>query len=230
MQLLVKAKCFHYSNQGDRPKRATNIRMRERTKWIFYLLLAWPLAGLTYALFNDQLGANPMETLNKDLGDFTLYLFLANLYWGSFEALINNRILKPCFPLRRTIGVATFIYACIHLASYFLREGDFDVAFQQMLQKTYLIFGLLAFLTLSVLAATSNNWSVRRLKWKTWKGLHRAVYVAFFLISIHILLIEKRSWLTNKYTLYPMMAVLFVRFCHSLRGHFRKNFLTQKKV
>lgn len=190
--------------------------MKERTKWVFYLLLALPVAWLISAVVQDQLGANPAETLNKKLGKFTLYLFLLNLYWGSFEALINNRILKPWFPLRRTVGVATFIYACLHFGSYFLREGEFDVAFHQLIQKPYLIFGLLSLLVLLLLAATSNNYSLRKLKWKKWKGLHRLVYFAFFLISIHILLIEKRSWLSNKYTLFPMALVLFFRFCHAL--------------
>jgi len=204
--------------------------MRARTKWIFYLLLLMPWAWVTYLAVTNQLGANPVERINKKLGEFTLYLFLANLYWGSFEALINNRILKPWFPLRRPLGVATFVYACLHLISYFGREGDFNVAFKQMLEKPYLWFGLSGLLILFVLAVTSNNWSMRKLKYKRWKSLHKFVFLAFFLISIHVLLIEKRSWLANKYTLYPMMFVLIVRFCHSVRHKLLHGVPAQKKV
>lgn len=178
----------------------------------------------------NQLGAQPVERINKKLGQFTLYLFLANLYWGSFEALINNRILKPWLALRRPLGVATFVYACLHLISYFGREGDFDVALKQMVEKPYLWFGLGALLILFVLALTSNNWSLRKLKFKKWKQLHRLVYFAFFLISIHILLIEKRSWLANKYTLFPMTLVLIVRFCHSVREKLRHGVSARIKV
>jgi methionine sulfoxide reductase heme-binding subunit len=204
--------------------------MRSRTKWIFCFLLLLPMAWFVYATLTNQMGANPAERLNKKLGEFTLYLFLANLYWGSFEALIHNRILKPWFPLRRQLGVMTFFYACMHFSSYFLREGDFDVALKQLTQKVYLLFGLSALLTLLLLAATSNNWSVRRLKFQKWKKFHRLVYAAFFLITIHVLLIEKRSWLANKYTLFPMMAVLIFRFCHSVRHQLRHKLATQKKV
>jgi len=112
----------------------------------------------------------------------------------------------------------------------FGREGDFNVAIKQMLEKPYLWFGLSGLLILFVLAVTSNNWSMRKLKYKRWKGLHKFVFLAFFLISIHILLIEKRSWLANKYTLYPMMFVLIVRFCHSVRHKLLHGIPAQKKV
>jgi sulfoxide reductase heme-binding subunit YedZ len=204
--------------------------MRERTKWVFYFLLALPIGGLVYAVMTNRLGANPAETLNKKLGQFTLYLFLLNLYWGSFEALIDNRILKPWFALRRTIGVATFIYACLHFLSYFLREGELEVAFKQLITKPYLIFGLSALVVMLPLALTSNNWAVRKLKFKKWKMLHRAVYGAFFLISTHIFLIEKRSPLANKYTLFPMIAVLFVRICQGAWLRLKFHHASQKKV
>jgi len=204
--------------------------MRERTKWVFYLLLALPFAWLIYLVLNNQLGANPPETLNKKLGQFTLYLFLLNLYWGSFEALVDNRVLKPWFALRRTIGVATFIYACLHFTSYFAREGELDVALKQLVEKPYLIFGFSSLVVMLPLALTSNNWAVRKLRFKKWKTLHRAVYLAFVLISTHIFLIEKRSWLSNKYTLLPMILVLAVRICHALYMRLKFQHESQKKV
>jgi sulfoxide reductase heme-binding subunit YedZ len=204
--------------------------MRTRTKWVFYFLLTLPLVGLVYKILTNQLGANPAETLNKNLGDLTLYLFLINLYWGCFEALIDSRILKPWFPLRRTIGVATFIYACLHFTSYFLREGEFDVALKQLVEKPYLIFGFSSLIVMLPLSLTSNNWALRKLKFKKWKTLHRAVYFAFVLISIHIFLIEKRSWLANKYTLLPMIFILIVRICHALWMRLKFQHKSQKKV
>jgi methionine sulfoxide reductase heme-binding subunit len=202
--------------------------MNKRTKWIFYFLLSLPLVWLAYNLYIDNLGAQPAETLNKRLGKYTLYLLLANLYWGCMSALIPSpasfrKLLMKLNPLRRPLGVATFFYALLHFVSYFLREGDFTVAFKQIVEKKYLIFGYMALLLLLLLAITSNNFSVRKLKAKKWKVLHRFVFVAFFLVTVHVLLIEKRSWLANKYTLFPMLAVLSYRFCHwvllEIRAH-----------
>src|SRR4051812_12088828 len=102
--------------------------MRIKSKVIFYLLLAVPWFWITYLVFTDGLGANPVEEINKKLGDYTLYLLLANLYWGCLDAVTRKNPLKKWHALRRPLGVAAFIYATFHLLSYFGREGDFNVA------------------------------------------------------------------------------------------------------
>ncbi len=191
--------------------------MTARTKWLFYLLLTSPFFYLIYLAITDDLGAQPAEAINKKLGNITLIMLLANLYWGSIDAFFKISLLGRYVSLRRPLGVAAFIYALLHLCSYFLREGDFKVAFEQMTEKIFLLFGLAAFFILLALAITSNNWSLRKLRAKRWKQLHRFVYLAFFLITAHVLLIEKKSWLSNKYTLFPMLAVFVVRICYSFR-------------
>jgi sulfoxide reductase heme-binding subunit YedZ len=204
--------------------------MKSRTKWLFYVILVLPLLWLGWRIYQNDMGANPAETLNKKLGQDTLYLFLANLYWGSFDAMISPRPLRPWLALRRPLGVATFLYALMHLCSYFLREGNFSVALGQMTEKVYLLFGLSAFFVLSALAATSNNWSLRKLRFPRWKKLHRLVFLAFILICTHVFLIEKRSPLSNKFTLFPMIAVLLCRLFYSgtAQSAFRKLFRLTK--
>lgn len=183
-------------------------------KWLFYFILTLPFFYLVYLALTEHLGAEPAEAINKKLGNDTLILFLINLYWGCFLAMFNLPILRRWIQLRRPLGVATFVYAALHLSSYFLRQGDIGVAFEEMTEKVYLLFGLAAFFVLLALAVTSNNYFVRKLK-KRWKQLHRLVFVAFALVTTHVFLIEKKSLLSNKYTIFPMIAVLFLRVLYA---------------
>jgi sulfoxide reductase heme-binding subunit YedZ len=53
--------------------------------------------------------------------------------------------------------------------------------------KTYLIYfqGTITLIIFTILAITSNNWSVKKLK-KNWKKLHQLTYLATFLLTWHI--------------------------------------------
>jgi methionine sulfoxide reductase heme-binding subunit len=165
-----------------------------RLKFIFVTLLLLPLCVLTYRLFTGQLGAQPSEEMNHDLGDMTYWLLSANLIWGALLAveLIPNKLRRYTY-LRRHLGVVNFVYAFFHVVFYVLKEGDVQLAAAQMLEKVYLLFGLSAWLILLALAITSANWAVRRMK-QNWKRLHRLAYVALGLGTIHFMLIEKKDW------------------------------------
>lgn len=187
--------------------------MRRSIKLLCYILLTVPAIDLIYKLLTNQLGAQPADHLNKSLGEITIYLLLGNLYWGACLALIKRppRWLIKLHTLRRPLGVACFIYAVLHFSFFFIKEGDFALAWNELLSKTYLKFGLAALLILTALAATSNNLSVRKLKMKRWKNLHRFVYLAFALATVHILLIEKKPWWVYGPYLFPFAALLLWR-------------------
>lgn len=83
---------------------------------------------------------------------------------------------------RRTIGLLAFFFAILH--GYLLvikRNFDFfDV-------QTYSIYvqGVTTFIIFTLLAITSNNWSMKKMK-KNWKNLHKLTYLAIFLLTWHI--------------------------------------------
>jgi sulfoxide reductase heme-binding subunit YedZ len=117
---------------------------------------------------------------------------------------------------RRFLGVVTFLYLVAHLFFYLVMEGLEPQAFTQLYSKLYLALGFSAWLILLALALTSNNFSVRKLGGRRWKRLHRSVYAASALITVHILLIEKAD-LVKFYLLFALlwMAMLarLARFC-----------------
>lgn len=187
--------------------------------WVVWLLLTLPFAYEAYRLIQNDLGAQPAEALNKNFGTITVRLFLINLYLGCWIALArpSAKILTNLIPLRRPLGVACFFYCVLHFAFFFFREGDFTIAFENLLSKRYLILGLLGLIGLTALAITSNDWSVRKLKFKNWKYLHRSVYVILFLAAGHNLSIEKADLRTATFYYVPLLLLLTFRLVTRLR-------------
>jgi sulfoxide reductase heme-binding subunit YedZ len=87
--------------------------------------------------------------------------------------------LKRC---RRYLGVAAFAYAAMHTLAYCLRQPAPRIA--EEAASLPVGSGWVAFAILLVLAATSNDWSVRRLG-RRWKTLHRSTYAAAALTFAH---------------------------------------------
>lgn len=113
----------------------------------------------------------------------------------SYIATLLPTILRIVFPqarkqyipkflrkYRRQIGLIAFVLALAHgwLLIHKRNIDFFDL-------DTYWIYiqGVATFLIFTLLAITSNNWSVRSLK-RNWKKLHSLTYLAMFLLSWHI--------------------------------------------
>lgn len=121
---------------------------------------------------------------------------LGFLALGSYITTLLPTILRITFPptrkavlpklllkYRRQIGLVAFAFALGH--GYLLvRKRHFD--FFDL--KTYWIYvqGVATLMIFTLLAITSNNWSVRALK-QNWKKLHSLTYLAMFLLTWHVL-------------------------------------------
>ena len=164
---------------------------------MFRACLFAPAIYWIYLISVGNLGADPAKNLNHKTGSMALYFLLVNLLIGIALSFAKNLSLKwPGFlrvllQERRWLGVITFMYLMFHLGLYGAMEGFEYKGFVQMYTKTYLILGSLAWLTMLALAVTSNNYSVRSLGGKRWKGLHRLVYLGCAFATAHVLLIEK---------------------------------------
>ena len=83
------------------------------------------------------------------------------------------------------IGVGAFAYIAAHLALYVADQSyDFGKVLSEIVSRVYLIIGMIAWLGLAVLAATSTDGMVRRLGGMTWRRVHQAIYVIGFLALI----------------------------------------------
>jgi sulfoxide reductase heme-binding subunit YedZ len=91
--------------------------------------------------------------------------------------------------LRKPAGLWAFEFAVLHVLAY-IREARFT--WLEFTMPPFIVLGVLGLLILSALAVTSNRWAMRRLR-KTWKRLHRLVYLAGNLVVFHAILATTMS-------------------------------------
>ena len=76
-------------------------------------------------------------------------------------------------------------------------------------KRRYIMAGMTAWLLLVPLAATSTNWSIRKLGGKRWQALHRLAYVSAICGVIHYWWIVK-SGVRTPITITLVLAVLLL--------------------
>ena len=153
-------------------------------KPVLALLLALPMAWLVYATFNNLMGPNPAEALSRQTGDWTLRGLCLVLAITPLRVLLQA---PGLLRLRRTVGVATFVYACVHLLCYAWFDQGLDLTDigRDILKRPFIWLGFSAWVLMLPLAATSFNTAIRWLGGKRWQALHRLVYVAALLSVLH---------------------------------------------
>lgn len=168
-----------------------------------FVLCLLPLAWLVFALLTDRLGANPIEVLTRDTGEWALRLLLITLCMTPLR-----RFTGWAWPLRirRMLGLFAFFYACVHLSTYIWLDQFFDWGeiVRDIIKRPFITVGMLAFTLLIPLAATSNRFMIRRLG-RNWSRLHQLVYVIPALALLHF------WWLVKADVREPLVyAALFL--------------------
>jgi len=155
-----------------------------RLRAALFVTALLPLARLFYLGAAGGLGANPVETVIRSLGTWTLMALVVTL---SITPLRLATGWAWPMRLRRMFGLFTFFYAVLHLAAYLWLDQWFDLAaiWKDVLKRPYVTAGFAAMLLLVPLAATSSNGWVRRLGGRNWQRLHRLVYAVAALAVLH---------------------------------------------
>ena len=96
------------------------------------------------------------------------------------------------FRLRKPLGLFAALYAGLHFATFAIWDYRLNLGliWAEILNKPFILLGLVALIVLLLLAATSFR-SARRLLGKAWQWLHRLVYAAGILALLHYLLAVK---------------------------------------
>ncbi len=167
--------------------------VRRIAKPLVFTLCLIPLAWLVRDFLHEQLGANPIQTLLRDIGDWTLRFLLIGL------AITPVKILTGWGELtryRRMIGLFTFFYAFLHLASYIGLDQFFEwrIIVEDIVKRPFITIGMIAFALLIPLALTSTKGMIKRLGGRRWQALHRVVYVVGVLGVIHFYMMIKADF------------------------------------
>jgi sulfoxide reductase heme-binding subunit YedZ len=149
---------------------------------VFVLSLA-PAMWLAYRAFAGTLGANPVEDLLLTTGLWAFRFLLISLTITPVRRLTGwNRVIG----FRRMAGLFAFFYALLHLTIYAVLDQGLELRFilADVAKRPFITAGMVAFLLMLPLAATSTREAIRRLG-RRWQALHRLVYVSGVAAALH---------------------------------------------
>lgn len=173
-----------------------------------------PLGRLFYGAFASSLGANPIETITRSTGWWTLFLMTVTLAVTPVRKLSGaNWLLR----LRRMLGLFVFFYAFCHFVTFIWFDHWFDAGeiVKDVIKRPFVTVGFAAFVLLVPLAATSNNAMVRKLG-RNWQRLHRLAYVIAVLGVLHFWWLVKRDLTEPILFAVAIAALLGMRAYRSL--------------
>ena len=165
-------------------------------KPIVFTAALMPLAWIAWTAVasgfgpTGPLGANPIEYINRFLGDWAIRFLLMALAVTPVKGITGW---TPLIRFRRMIGLFAFFYACLHLSSYIGLDQFFNwrEIWGDIVKRNYITVGMVNFVLLASLAATSTKGMIKRLGAKRWIKLHKLVYVAGIAACFHFYMMRK---------------------------------------
>lgn len=145
---------------------------------------AWSvLALILFDAATGNLSANPIQEIEQRTGRHAITLLILSLACTPLSNLFGWRELTK---RRRTLGLYAFMYATIHGIIFVNLDQGFAWSYlsQNIIEKPYILVGVLGYLLLIPMAATSFDEWKRRLG-KNWKRLHRTIYFTVPLLLLH---------------------------------------------
>lgn len=165
-----------------------NTAVRRVPGWVLYIVGAAYAGWLFFLGLTGGLGVEPIEALEHAYGDVALKLILAGLAVTPLRQWLGLNLIS----WRRALGVTAFFFVLAHFLVWAVLDVQrLSAIWADILERPYVTIGMAGFLTLIPLAATSNNWSVRKLGPIRWRKLHRLVYPAAVLGALHYVWLVK---------------------------------------
>lgn len=198
-------------------------------KVLVHLLCLIPVLELILQFRSGALGlmADPVLHITHQTGSATLIILLISL--GVTPVRRLHPRLSNLIRFRRLLGLYAFFYATLHLATYVflfsgydlpgawagLTSGHFGVLWDDwkavwptvaddLKKRRFIQVGMVAWLLLLPLAATSPAAVMRRMGGWRWSELHKVVYIAAGLGIVHYWWLVK----TGNWSPLPMTLIL----------------------
>lgn len=188
--------------------RTLNDRLRHLPTWPVYLAGAMLPAWYLWLGLTGGLGVEPVKELEQRLGEATLIALIVTLSVTPLRRLTGVVLIR----FRRALGLIAFYYVCCHLLVWLLLDVQIPAQiWADIVKRPYITIGMAAFLLLVPLAATSNNWSIRRLGAPRWRRLHQMSYLAAILGAVHYTMLTKTWQAEPLLYLTAILALLGLR-------------------
>jgi len=178
---------------------------------LFTFLYLWLLVE------QNALGADPVKEMIHFLGKTALNYLLITLCISPLARRFKQPLL---IQLRRVLGLYCFFWASLHLLVFIWLELNWQVMLfaEEVVKRPYMTLGALTWVILLALSITSINVIRRRMK-RAWLTLHRTIYWAALLATIHY------YWSVKSGLIEP---VIYFAICFTLlaqRKDYFKSFL-----
>ena len=182
---------------------------------IFVLSLV-PFLIITYKIFFNKLGPEPVKEITHFTGEWTLIFICLTLSMSPLQKFTN---LNYWIKIRRMLGLFVFFYASLHLLTYVGVDHRFNwqPIFDDVVKKKYIFVGFAAWILLIPLTITSSKKMVLLLK-QNWKKLHRLIYVIAIFGSLHFV------WLSKTIYFKPLIYFVLITFLLILRINIKRIF------
>jgi methionine sulfoxide reductase heme-binding subunit len=181
--------------------------LQRHAKTLLYVLGLIPAAWTLHLALSDQLGADPVKTMERTFGLVGLRFLVIGLTITPLRRIGGPNLIG----YRRAIGLLAFFYAVFHVTTYVWLDQSLALGliWRDVIKRPYITVGLLSFLILIPLAVTSNNDMIKRIGGKAWQKLHCWVYLAAAAAALHFVMLVK-SWPAEPLIYAALVAVLLL--------------------
>ena len=176
--------------------------MKKYFKSGVFLLSTIPFLIITYKVFLNKLGPEPIKEITHHTGEWTLLFLIFTLSMSPLKQITNSNI---WISYRGMLGLFAFFYASLHMLTYIGLDYRFDInaISKDIVTKRYIFAGFAAWVLLVPLAITSSKKMMILMK-SYWKKLHRLIYLIVLLGIIHFI------WLVKKDMTEPLIYLLII--------------------
>jgi sulfoxide reductase heme-binding subunit YedZ len=193
--------------------------MKQRLVPLAFLACCVPAVWLAvqFVFFRHSMGRDPVAALLNDLGYVAFVFLVATLACTPLQIVAK---LKWPLLLRKLLGDFCFFYASLHLLTYVVLDQGLDLGQigKDLLKHKFIFLGMAAWLLMLPLAVTSTQGWQRRLGFRRWKRLHRAVYLCGGLAAIHFFLRFKTPRLETAAWMAAVAVLLLIRAIDRIRA------------
>ena len=155
--------------------------------------------------------ADPVQKLNRELGDWALIFVIITLATRPISEVFNSRYL---IAYRRMLGLFSFFYAALHLTSYVVidLQLNWDDFAKDLIKRNFILVGIIAFVLMTPLAITSNKKMIKLLGSKVWQRLHLLIYPIAVLGIFHFFMMVRADYFRPLIYLTVILALLAYRY------------------
>ena len=194
--------------------------MKSYFKPSIFILSIIPFLIITYKIFLNKLGPEPVKEITHFTGEWTLIFICLTLSMSPLKRFTNFTF---WIKIRRMLGLFVFFYATLHMLTYVIIDYRFDwnQILDDVVKKKYIFVGFAAWGLLIPLVLTSSQKMIKTLK-QNWKKLHRLIYIIAVFGSLHFI------WLSKTIYFKPLIYFLIITFLLILRINIKKIILKTK--